>query len=137
MAPLQTRRRAFGALWLVSASSYVAIRALRLALPLCAAQQTASPLLVALVTFAFNAPWLGFSLVAALGLALADAIPVVLLAVVALVLGVGETVVETAVAALVPQVVAHAELDRANTRLTSAPARQPPAAGAPRCTPRA
>lgn len=144
MAPLYTRRRAFGALWVISASSYVAIWALRLALPLFAAQQTASPLLVALITFAFNAPWLGFSLLAgalvdrldrarllrlaaavqalvlsvALALALAEAIPFVLLAVVALVLGVGETVVETAVAALVPQVVAHDELDRANTRLT-------------------
>ncbi len=57
-------------------------------------------------------------LLAALGLALADAIPLMLLAVVALVLGMGETVVETAVAALVPQVVAHDDLDRANTRLT-------------------
>ncbi len=64
MAPLPARRRAFSALWVILASSYVAIWALRLALPLFAAEQTAWPLLVALITFAFNAPWPGFSLIA-------------------------------------------------------------------------
>jgi Na+/melibiose symporter-like transporter len=127
-----------------SATSNLADGIGRTALPLLAASYTRDPVLVAgLTTFAFL-PWLLFALVSGAlvdrmdrryamsaanavralslgGLALVTALHaggVAVLYVVAFLLGTAETVYDSATRALLPQVVARRDLDRANSLLT-------------------
>lgn len=116
----------------------------RVALPLAAAAYTRNPLLISgMVTFAFL-PWLLFALPSGAlvdrldrrrAMALANVVRavatlslavllgwhvggIVALYVVAFVLGTAETVYDSAVRALLPQVVAREQLDRANSMVT-------------------
>jgi Na+/melibiose symporter-like transporter len=134
----------FWRLYASSATSNLADGIGRTALPLMAASLTRDPVLVAgLTSFAFL-PWLLFALPSgalvdrldrrramslanavralALGVLVAliasGAATVVLLYVVAFVLGVAETVYDSATRALLPQVVTRGQLDRANSLLT-------------------
>jgi len=134
----------FWRLYASSATSNLADGIGRTALPLLAASYTRDPVLVAgLTTFAFL-PWLLFALVSgalvdrmdrryamsaanavralSLGtLALLSALAagsITVLYVVAFVLGTAETVYDSATRALLPQVVARRDLDRANSLLT-------------------
>lgn len=136
-------RHPFLLLWTASTSSYFASWALKLALPLIAARMTSSPLLVSGVTFSLMLPWLLFGLLAGtvtdrfdrrhillsatvlrlgtLGLlilaAALQAISLLLLYGAALVLGITETLTETATTALIPHIVPHRLLERANALL--------------------
>lgn len=133
-------------LWTVSTASSFASLAMKLALPIVAAQMTTSPLLVSGVTFAFTLPWLVFGLQAgalidrlnrrnillgttalrlltlsllAIG-AVFQAVNLPLLYGVALALGVTETLASTAATALVPVLVPPGRLERANVWLVGA-----------------
>ena len=137
------RQRAFLLLWTASSTSYFASWILKLALPLVAIRLTTSPLLVAGVTFAFTIPWLFFGLpagaladrfdrrhvllgAAALrlgvfvllgGAALFGLVSLPALYAAALLLGVSEMLTETATTAFTPMLVAHNQLEQANTGL--------------------
>jgi MFS family permease len=134
----------FQALWVSTATSNLADGIFKLALPLYAAHLTSSPALVAGVAFAIRLPWLVFALVAGVladrfdrrrmmiaanglrvvalgGLALAMALNVVtlpLLYLVALLLGILETLADTAGSSILPAIVeSTGNLEKANTRL--------------------
>ena len=130
-------------LWSASTASALGDGLRRVALPLLAVQLSTDPRQVALVAAAGTVPWLVFGLpvgalvdrwdrrrpvwvvdllrtltVAVLaGAAAAGALSVALLAGVAFVLGTGELFAESAALALVPQLVASFQLERANGRL--------------------
>jgi MFS family permease len=134
----------FRRLYASSATSNLADGIGRTALPLLAASYTRSPVLIAgLVSFAFL-PWLLFALpsgalvdrvdrryamaganvVRAVStgvlavLVLTDVANIVMIYVVAFALGIAETVYDSASRAILPQVVANRDLDRANSLLT-------------------
>jgi MFS family permease len=134
----------FWRMYAATASSDLADGIGRTALPLAAASYTRDPVIVSgLLTFAFL-PWLlfalpsgalvdrvdrrramaGANLVRALAVAalaamlLADVGSVAVLYVVAFVLGAAETVYDSAVRALLPQIVERSQLDRANSLIT-------------------
>ncbi|HKE98184.1 MAG TPA: MFS transporter [Actinomycetes bacterium] len=147
-----TSRRSLGPgfhrLWGASALSNLADGAFVVALPLLAAQLTRSPGLVAGVALAERLPWLLFALVAGAladrldrrrtmvnvqllrvavigGLAAAVALDLASLPMVyaaAIVLGVGETLFDTAAQSAITAVVARDDLSRANGRLYAAEA---------------
>jgi len=130
-------------LWSASTASALGDGLRRVALPLLAVQLSTDPRQVALVAAAGTVPWLVFGLpvgalvdrwdrrrtvwvvdllrtltVAVLaGAAAAGALSVALLAGVTFVLGTGEIFAESAALALVPQLVASFQLERANGRL--------------------
>jgi MFS family permease len=134
----------FWALWSATAASNLANGIFKLALPLLATRLTESPSLVAGVAFAVRLPWLLFALSAG---ALADrldrrrmmiganaarvvvltglvvviltsaiSLPIIYLA--ALLLGIAETLADTAGSTLLPAVVETKDLERANAYLT-------------------
>jgi MFS family permease len=136
--------RGFWRLYTSSATSNLADGIGRTALPLLAASYTRSPVLIAgLAGFAFL-PWLLFALpsgalvdridrrhsmaaanvVRAVStgtlavLVITHAADIALIYVVAFALGIAETVYDSASRAILPQVVAHRDLDRANSLLT-------------------
>lgn len=136
--------RAFAHMYAATAASDLADGIGRVALPLAAAAYTRNPLLISgMVTFAFL-PWLLFALPSGAlvdrldrrrAMALANVVRavatlslaallgwhvggIVALYVVAFVLGTAETVYDSAVRALLPQVVAREQLDRANSMVT-------------------
>lgn len=137
---------AFLCLWTATSASALASWMLRFCLPLLAVQITRAPLLVSGVTFLFTAPWLVFGLPAGalvdrfdrrriLQLAtMARLVAVALLVMAALIgaaglsviygaallVGLGDTFMETASTAAVPMVVPHARLERANVLLVGA-----------------
>jgi len=135
--------RRYWRLWSASTASALGDGLRRVALPLLAVHLTTDPRQVALVAAAGTVPWLVFGLpvgtlvdrwdrrrtvwvvdllrtltVAVLaGAAAAGALSVALLVVVTFVLGTGELFAESAALALVPQLVAASQLERANGRL--------------------
>lgn len=136
----------FWRVWSAAVVSNLADGIFQVALPLLAISLTDSPALVAGVTIAHRLPWLGFALVAgaladrldrrrtmllvqvgrtvlATGLAIAVAAggaSIWLLYLVALALGVLETLFDTAAQSIVPNVVARDRLEVANSRLLTA-----------------
>lgn len=130
-------------LWTSSAISNLADGVFFIALPLLAIRLTDSPALIAGLAFALRLPWLFFALIAGAladrldrrrtmvmvqllraGLAAGLAVSVTLglesiwlLYVVALLLGVGETLFDTAAQSIMPNVVRRAQLPAANGRL--------------------
>lgn len=140
------KRLNFWALWTSTASSNLADGLFKLALPVLASRLTASPILIAGVSFAITLPWPLFALhagaladrldrrktmarvnmvrVLALGiLTIASIINMVSLPMIyltALVLGFAETMADTAAMSLPQMVVPRSELERANARLTAA-----------------
>ncbi len=130
-------------LWSASTAAALGDGLRRVALPLLAVHLTTDPRLVALVAAAGTVPWLVFGLpvgalvdrwdrrrtiwvvdllrtltVAVLALATAaGALSIALLVAVTFVLGTGELFAESAALALVPQLVAASQLERANGRL--------------------
>jgi MFS family permease len=138
--------RSFLALWIASGASYFGYWAMQVALAILATHLTRSPLLVSGIAFALTVPALGFGLVAgvlvdrydrwqillsatilrllAFGLPLLAAVfgsvTLPLLYGTAFVLGMTQTVEESAFAAAVPMIVPEAQLERANTWLTGA-----------------
>ncbi len=135
--------RRYWRLWSASTASALGDGLRRVALPLLAVHLTTDPRQVALVAAAGTVPWLVFGLpvgtlvdrwdrrrtvwvvdllrtltVAVLaGAAATGALSVALLVVVTFVLGTGELFAESAALALVPQLVAASQLERANGRL--------------------
>ncbi len=135
--------RRYWRLWSASTASALGDGLRRVALPLLAVHLTTDPRQVALVAAAGTVPWLVFGLpvgtlvdrwdrrrtvwvvdllrtltVAVLaGAAAAGALSVALLVVVTFVWGTGELFAESAALALVPQLVAASQLERANGRL--------------------
>ncbi|MCI0397967.1 MAG: MFS transporter [Chloroflexi bacterium] len=133
----------FWALWTATAVSNLADGVFKLALPLLAARLTTSPSLVAGVAFAVRLPWLLFALPAGaladrhdrqqmmvganllrMGVLAAlvvgfttDLLSLPFLYLVALALGVAETLADTAASTVLPSIVKPAELERANARL--------------------
>jgi MFS family permease len=133
-------------LWASSGLSNLADGIVKVALPLVAIQFTRSPTLIAGVTFAVTLPWLLFALPAgaladrldrrramlganclrALLLAVLGAAVVLdigsiwVLYVVALGVGVAETIYDTSAQSILPQIVPSDELSRANSRLYAA-----------------
>jgi MFS family permease len=138
--------RNYHTLWGASAASNLADGIFWIALPLFAVQLTDSPALIAGVAVAARLPWLLFALPAgaltdrsdrrrmmagvaglrtaiAAGLAIGIAAEVVslpVLYVVAFVLGVGETLFDTAGQSILPSLVERSQLSRANGRLYAA-----------------
>jgi MFS family permease len=138
-----TVNRRFWALWSSTALSNLADGIFKLALPLLAAALTESPALVAGVTFAMRLPWLLFSLPAGVwadrydrrgimlssnsarvvllgGLALGMltgglSVPLVIAA--AFLLGLAETLADTAGSSVLPALVPQQDLQKANARL--------------------
>ena len=130
-------------LWASSAVSNLSDGIFVVALPLIAVQLTTSPLLVAGVSIAGRLPWLVFVLIAGAladrldrrvtmrnvqlirvvvvglmaALALADSLSLAVLYVTAFVLGIGETLFDTAAQSIMPNLVPKALLSRANSRL--------------------
>ena len=130
-------------LWASSAVSNLSDGIFVVALPLIAVQLTTSPLLVAGVSIAGRLPWLVFVLIAGAladrldrrvtmrnvqlmrvvvvglmaALALADSLSLAVLYVTAFVLGIGETLFDTAAQSIMPNLVPKALLGRANSRL--------------------
>jgi MFS family permease len=130
-------------LWTSSAISNLADGVFFIALPLLAIRLTDSPVLIAGLTFALRLPWLFFALIAgaladrldrrrtmvlvqllraglAAGLALTiilGAESIWLLYVVALLLGIGETLFDTAAQSIMPNIVRRDQLPTANGRL--------------------
>ena len=130
-------------LWASSAVSNLSDGIFVVALPLIAVQLTTSPLLVAGVSVAGRLPWLVFVLIAGAladrldrrvtmrnvqlmrvvvvglmaALALADSLSLAVLYVTAFVLGIGETLFDTAAQSIMPNLVPKALLSRANSRL--------------------
>jgi MFS family permease len=145
--PAPARPAALGAnyrrLWSASAGSNLADGVFRVALPLLALRVTRSPAAVAGVAFAGRLPWLLFALHAGaladrldrrrtmtlvnvgrgglIGtvavLVWADAVSMPVLYLVALALGIGETLFDTAAQSMMPSVVERDQLSRANGRL--------------------
>lgn len=137
------QQRAFLLLWTAASTGYFASWILKLALPLVAVRLTTSPLLVSSVTFAFTVPWLLFGLPAGAladrfdrrrvllgatalrlgvfvllgGAALLGLVNLPILYAAALILGISETLTETATTAFTPMLVSHSQLEPANTRL--------------------
>ncbi|WP_374225245.1 MFS transporter [Micromonospora sp. C95] len=135
----------FWRLWSASAVSNLADGIVKIALPLVAVGYTRSPVLVAGVATAFSLPWLLFALPAGAladrldrrrvmlaantlraaligGLALAaafDSGSIWLLYLVALGLGMAETLYDTSAQSILPQVVTRDQLPRANGRLAA------------------
>ena len=133
-------------LWAASALSNLADGIFKVALPLVAIGFTRSPTLIAGVTFALTLPWLIFALQAGVladrldrrramlgsnavraallaGLALAvifDTGSILALYVIALSIGVAETIYDTSAQSILPQVVPRNQLSRANGRLYAA-----------------
>ena len=133
-------------LWAASALSNLADGILKVALPLVAIRFTRSPTLIAGVTFALTLPWLIFALQAGVladrldrrramlasnavraallaGLALVvifDTGSILALYVIALSIGVAETIYDTSAQSILPQVVPRNQLSRANGRLYAA-----------------
>src|SRR5215216_1575494 len=110
----QRKVSSFAALWSSTLSSNLADGVFKLALPLLATRLTDSPALVAGVAFAVRLPWLLFALpVGALvaGL-LAGFASLPLIYVTALLLGIAETVADTAGSSVLPSFVAPADLER-------------------------
>ncbi|HEX2622343.1 MAG TPA: MFS transporter [Phototrophicaceae bacterium] len=133
----------FGALWSATAASNLADGIFKLALPLLATQQTNSPGLVAGVALVVRLPWLLFALfagvladrldrrlmmiganllrVAVLALLvvviLTNSITLPLLYGIALILGIAETLADTAGSSILPSVVGKSDLERANAHL--------------------
>lgn len=130
-------------LWFSSAASNLADGIFFIALPLLAVRLTDSPVLVAGVALAGRLPWLVFVLVAGAladrldrrrtmrnvqlfrvavmtglsALALVDGLSLPVLYVVALALGVGETLFDTAAQSIMPSLVSRDQLSTANGRL--------------------
>jgi MFS family permease len=130
-------------LWTASGFSNLADGIFQIALPLLALRLTRSPALIAGVTLAARLPWLVFALqagaladrldrrrtmaavnagrVVVIGglaaLVALDASPIWLLYVVAFVLGMGETLFDTAAQSIMPMLVKDDQLSRANGRL--------------------
>ena len=130
-------------LWGASAASNLADGLFLIALPLLAVRLTDSPILVAGVAIAGRLPWLLFVLVAGAladrldrrrtmrnvqllrvvvlgiltGLAVVDGLSLPVLYLAALVLGVGETLFDTAAQSILPSIVARDRLSTANGRL--------------------
>lgn len=135
--------RVFWRLWTSSGLSNLADGVAKIALPLIAVQFTRSPTLIAGLTFALTLPWLLFALPAgvladrldrrramiganlvrgslfgALALAVAtDVNSIWVLYLVALGIGVAETVYDTSAQSILPQIVDRSLLSRANGRL--------------------
>ncbi|WP_307870910.1 MFS transporter [Micromonospora sp. C51] len=135
----------FWRLWSASAVSNLADGIVKIALPLVAVGYSRSPLLVAGVAAAYSLPWLLFALpagaladrldrrrvmlaantlraalIGALALAAAfDAGSIWLLYLVALGLGIAETLYDTSAQSILPQVVTRDQLPRANGRLAA------------------
>jgi MFS family permease len=133
----------FAKVWTASAVSNVGDGVTMIAGPLLVAQLTGDPGLVAGAAFVHQLPWLLFALVsgayvdrldrrrlvivvnlgrsaalAALATAVAtDSVTIPLVYAVFFLLGTGETLVDTAYAAIVPRLVPDAQLERANARL--------------------
>jgi MFS family permease len=136
----------FSLLWTISACGYLAGWIMKFALPVFAAQATSSPFLVSGVAFSMTAPWLLFGLQAGvlvdrldrrkimifitmlriitLGLititAALSTVPLPLLYGVALILGIADTFMDTSMTAMLPMVIPHAQLEKANARLVGA-----------------
>lgn len=137
------QRNNFWLLWTATAASNLADGIFKLALPLLAVTMTTSPTLVAGVALAVRLPWLFFALfagvladrfdrrrimihgnwvrvVALLLLVVTIALKIMSLPVLylcALVLGIAETLADTAASAVIPSVVASKDLEKANMRL--------------------
>jgi MFS family permease len=135
--------RNYHKLWSSSAVSNLADGVFVVALPLIAVRLTDSPMLIAGVSLAGRLPWLDFVLFAGAladrldrrvtmrnvqlvrvavvglmaGLALADSLSLPVLYVAAFVLGVGETLFDTAAQSIMPSIVSKDLLSRANGRL--------------------
>ncbi|HEX2843856.1 MAG TPA: MFS transporter, partial [Candidatus Limnocylindria bacterium] len=133
----------FWRLWASSAASNLADGLFFIALPLLAVQLTDSPLLVAGLAIAGRLPWLVFVLIAGAladrldrrqtmrnlqlfrvavvglltALALAGGLSLPILYVAAFVLGVGETLFDTAAQSILPSIVSKERLSTANGRL--------------------
>jgi MFS family permease len=138
-----SRATYFWALWASTAAANLADGIFKLALPLLATRFTDSPAQVAGVAFAVRLPWLLFALLAGvladrfdrrrmmlganLGrslvllllvtLSLLDGLSLALLYLIALVLGIAETLADTAGASILPSIVGTDGLERANARL--------------------
>lgn len=137
---------AYWRLWTSSGLSNLADGLLQVALPLVAVQLTRSPTLIAGLTFALTIPWLLFALPAGaladrvdrrramlavniaraallavlLGAALLDLGSIWVLYIVAIGIGIAETVYDTSAQSIMPQVVRRDQLSRANGRLYAA-----------------
>ena len=144
--PRQPLGSGYWRLWASSGLSNLADGIVKVALPLVAIQFTRSPTLIAGVTFAVTLPWLLFALpagaladrldrrramvgancvrallLAVLGCAVVvDVGSIWVLYVVALGVGVAETIYDTSAQSILPQVVRSDELSRANGRLYAA-----------------
>lgn len=142
IVPLKAEAR-FWALWSATALSNLADGVFKLALPLLALRLTDSPAVVAGVALAVRLPWLFFALVAGgiadrldrrslmiganlsrvvilVGVVLAmqmGYLSIPLIYAVALLLGIAETLADTAGASVIPMVVPPTEYARANARL--------------------
>jgi len=136
----------FGALWSAAAAANLADGIFKLALPLLATRLTDSPALVAGVAFAVRLPWLLFALLAGVladrfdrrqmmiaanairfivltlvvVVSLLDAMSLPILYVIALVLGIAETLADTASSSILPSIVRSEDLEQANARLVGA-----------------
>ncbi len=136
----------FGRVWLASTGSNLGDGVVLAALPLLAATYTTDPLLIGGLTVTAGLPWLGFSLIAGafvdrldrravmvvVDLLRAAAVGVLALAVileidglvcvyvVTIVLGIGETLFDTAAQTILPAVVGADDLEAANGRLFAA-----------------
>jgi MFS family permease len=146
MAETRALGGAYWRMWTSSGLSNLADGVLKVALPLVALDFTRSPALIAGLTFAFTLPWLVFALPAgalvdrldrrhamlganciratllaalALGM-LFDAGSIWALYVVALGVGVAETIYDTSAQSILPQLVRRDQLSRANGRLYAA-----------------
>jgi MFS family permease len=146
MTLTRLRTSAFWMLWTATALANLADGVFKLALPLLATQLTDSPGLVAGVAFAVRLPWLLFALfagviadrvdrrgtmiaanftrVAVLGVLvisiLINVITLPLIYAVALLLGIAETLADTASASILPSIVPVEKLELANARLVGA-----------------
>lgn len=143
LAAVRSSRRNFWALWSATALSNLADGVFKLALPLLALRVTDSPAVVAGVALAVRLPWLFFALaaggivdrldrrrlmvaangfrvlilVALMGMVQSGQISIPLLYGAALLLGVAETLADTAGSTMIPMVVPELEYDRANAGL--------------------
>ncbi len=141
--PVRSLGANYRKLWSASAVSNLADGIFKVALPLIAIKLTTSPALVAGVAIMANLPWLVFVLIAGVladrfdrritmrnvqllrvvvlsgvvVLAVVDQLSLPILYVVAFVLGMGETLFDTAAQSIMPNVVPREMLSRANSRL--------------------
>lgn len=133
----------FKALWCATAAANLADGIFKLVLPLWATHFTMSPALVAGVAFAVRLPWLLFALLAGVladrfdrrlmmiganvlraiilmivvALSVLNAMTLPMLYIIALALGVAETLADTAASSILPGIVPTEDLERANARL--------------------